>query len=284
MTSDESLKSRIRRILVALDASTQDRNALQVAVHLAAGLRAELHGLFLQDLSLIRFAQLPIATEVISRSANERRVDSNLLQKELEAQAIRMSAELAKLAEPYNIRCTFDTVRGHLESEVLAASEQADLLIVNRRTGYMLVNKDQLGSTASVVVTKSRRTVLLLEEHSQLYRQVFVLFENVKTGINALATTVRLFQGEHRHVIVLICAPIVKEFEQLKNAAKRWLNEQGLSADYRWLRRIETPLLSHTLWEQGGGVLVLAADAPFLQRESLAVLMKELRLPLVLVR
>ena len=52
--SDASLKSRIRRILVALDASTQDQNALQVAVHLAAGLRAELHGLFLQDVSLIR--------------------------------------------------------------------------------------------------------------------------------------------------------------------------------------------------------------------------------------
>ncbi len=282
--SDASLKSRIRRILVALDASTQDQNALQVAVHLAAGLRAELHGLFLQDVSLIRFAQLPIATEVISRSADERRVDSNLLQQELEAQTIRMSAELVRLAETYNIRCTFDTVRGHLESEVLAASEQADLLIVNRNTGPMLVNRDQLGSTASVVVTKCRRTVLLLEEHSQLDRQVFVLFENMKTGINALATSVRLFQGEHRRLIVLISAATVKDFERRRATAEAWLNERGVSADYSWLRRLDTPLLSHTLWQQGGGVLVVAADTPYLQRASLAVLMKELRLPLVLVR
>lgn len=282
--NNHPLKLRIRRILVALDASTQDRNALQVAVHLAAGLRAELHGLFLQDVSLIRFAQLPIATEVISRSADERRMDSNLLQKELEAQAIRMSAELARLAQPYNIRCTFDTARGYLESEVSAAFEQADLLIVNRRTGHMLVTRDQLGSTASVVVAKSRRTVLLLEEHSQLDRQVFVLFENMKTGINALATSVRLFQGEHRHLIVLISATTVKDFERRKGAADAWLSQQGVSADYSWLRRIDTPLLSHTLWQRGGGVLVIAADTPYLQRASLAVLMGELRLPLVLVR
>ena len=282
--NSKSIRSRIRRILVALDASTQDQNALEVAVHLAAGLRAELQGLFLQDVSLLRFAQLPVATEVVSRSADERRMDSNLLRKELEAQAIKLRADLARLAQPYNIRCTFDTARGHLESEVLAAFESADLLVVNRRTGHMLVNREQLGSTASLVVAKSRRTVLLLEEHAQLDRQLFVLFETLKTGIKTLATSVRVFQGEHRQLVVLLSATTGKDFERRKAAAETWLNQQGVSADYRWLRRTDTHTLSHALWQHGGGVLVVAADTPFLQRVSLAVLMRELRLPVVLVR
>ena len=283
MTS-KVLKSRIRRILVALDASTQDQHALQVAVHLAAGLRAELQGLFLQDMSLLRFAQLPVATEVISRSADERRVDSHLLRKELEAQAIRLRADLARLAQPHNIRCTFDTAPGHLESEISAALASADLLIVNRRTGHRLVNRDQLGSTASLVVAKSSGTVLLLEEHAQLDRQSFVLFETLKTGIKTLAASVRLFQVEHGQLVVLVSATTGKDFERRKGAANVWLNQQGISAEYRWLRRSDTRTLSHTLWQHGGGVLVVAAETPYLQRVSLAALMGELRLPVVLVR
>ena len=54
----------IRRILVALDASEASRAAIRSAVDLAARFRAELVGLFVEDVNLLRSAQLPFVRKV----------------------------------------------------------------------------------------------------------------------------------------------------------------------------------------------------------------------------
>ncbi|MGB7837261.1 MAG: universal stress protein, partial [Terrimicrobiaceae bacterium] len=59
----------IRRILVALDASAHSRAALEAACELALGLDAELSGLFVEDINLLRLAQLPFASEISYPSA-----------------------------------------------------------------------------------------------------------------------------------------------------------------------------------------------------------------------
>ena len=55
----------IKRILVALDASAANRTALQTAALLASELQAELQALFVEDINLLRLAELPFAREVV---------------------------------------------------------------------------------------------------------------------------------------------------------------------------------------------------------------------------
>ena len=276
--------SSIRRILVVLGSAMEDRKSLHTAARLAAALQAELQVLYIQDMSLIRFAELPFAAELISHSASERSIDPVLIQKELEVQAKQVSRELARLAEQQNVKWSFETVRGHVESEILAASEQADLLIVNRATGRTLVTKGQLGTTAAVFVTKSRRTVVLLEQQNYLDKPLVVLIENIESGLKALATAVRLTLGQHRKLRVLICVQSPQAFEQLKAELNIWLHGQDRQAEFSWLRRVDPQMLAHRLWQQGGGVLVLSADSPVLAQTSIALIMRQLKLPLVLVR
>ena len=72
--SEPATEFVVRRILVALDASTQSLAALRTAVTLAAELGAELEGLFVEDTNLMRMAMLPVARRVLFPSAAEENV------------------------------------------------------------------------------------------------------------------------------------------------------------------------------------------------------------------
>ncbi len=283
--SKESSTSDIRSILVALGSSAQDESVLQSAAELAATLKAELRVVYIQDMGLMRFAELPVAAEVITYTASERSVDKGRLEREMEARAKRISRELAQLAEQRQVRWSFKTVRGKGESEILDASEHADLLIVNRKTGQMLVRRDQLGSTAAVIVTKSQRTVVLLEEHAHLDRPLVVLMENLEQDRKALMIAMRLSHDDHRKLVVLVSAPTPETYQQIKTDTERWLSGQERQAGFSWLPKLDAHALVNKLWQVGGGVLVVAAEKPLMNnQESLAALMIELKLPIVLVR
>ena len=57
--ADEMPVVSIGRILVALDASPHSLNALRAAAELAAVTESELHGLYVEDLNLLRMCGLP---------------------------------------------------------------------------------------------------------------------------------------------------------------------------------------------------------------------------------
>ncbi len=282
--SEDSKTAEIRRILVALGSYPEDAFTLRLAARLAAGLHAELRALYIQDSSLIRFAELPIAVEVITHSAIERNIDPSSIERDLVAYANRISRDLAQLAAQQRVRWSFETIRGQVESEVLAATEQADLLIVNRKTGRMMVSQNQLGSWAAVIATKSQRTVLLLEEQDHLDKPLVILLEDMVHGVTTLTIALRLSQSNHRKLIVLIAAESVKTFQQLKTQVEKWFEMQRRHAHFTWLRKAEPTALAHALWQEGGGVLLVSANTPLLKRENLAELMRQLRLPIVLVR
>ena len=58
-TAETTADHTPRRILVALDASAHSHAALAAAVALAARLHAEIEGLFVEDINLLRLAELP---------------------------------------------------------------------------------------------------------------------------------------------------------------------------------------------------------------------------------
>lgn len=282
--ADPSGGSEIRRILVALDASGHDREALQTAARLAVLLQAELLGLFIQDPELIKFAELPFASEVISYSAAARNVNRARLERDLRAQVKRMSSELARLALQEKLRWSFEVVSGIVDSEVMEIVKRADLLIVHRKSGTTLVTHDQLGSTAAVIVTKAQGPVVILEEHASLEGPLYVLIEERESGMRALAAALRLLHRNHRKLVVLITAESREQYQQLSKNFEDWLRAQDRRADFNWLPKVEPAVLSHIVWLGGGGVLVLCADAPLLRRTAVAALIKQLKLPVVLVR
>ena len=58
------MTARIERVVVALDAVSENRATIDTAARLAARWRARLHGVFVEDDDLLRLANLPFARQV----------------------------------------------------------------------------------------------------------------------------------------------------------------------------------------------------------------------------
>jgi nucleotide-binding universal stress UspA family protein len=120
----------VRRILVAFGPASLSAGVLQGAVDLAGRLGAELETLFVEDIALLQWTELPFVRQVGLHGL----VAGRLSQRELELQFRVLAAEaqrrLAPMAALQQLRWSFRIARGQVSGEVTAAAAHADLLVL----------------------------------------------------------------------------------------------------------------------------------------------------------
>jgi nucleotide-binding universal stress UspA family protein len=286
---EEERELTIRRILVALDTSQHSLAALQAAVELAARLKAELVGLFVEDINLLRLAGLPFAREIRYPSAIVQQLDSPRLEQELKAQGAQARRALAAVAEQAQVAWSFRVVRGQVTAEVLAAALEADLLSLGI-SSWPSVRRGRLGSTASTVAAEAPRTVLLLQRGDKIRPPVLVAYDGSPATRRALAMAVRLLQtveqAERLPLTVLILAgeEALETRQRLEQEVITWLQQRGLQASYRWLTGADMPHLAEAVFMEKGGLLVLAGESPLIEAKTLQTLLDKIDCPILLVR
>jgi len=122
---------KIRRVIVALDPAPRHRALLEAAAEAAGRMEAELVGLFVENQDLLHFAALPFAREVGVASATRRPRDLESMERLLRALAKEAHEMLASIAGRAPVRWSFRVARGSPLVELLAAAEDADLVIAN---------------------------------------------------------------------------------------------------------------------------------------------------------
>lgn len=122
---------KIRRIIVGLEPVPARRALLDAAVDLAGKAEAELVGLFVENIDLLRFAGLPFARELGYASATRRKMNVEAMERCLRALAKEAHRTLEAAAAPASVRWSFRVARGSAPSELLAAARDADLVVVN---------------------------------------------------------------------------------------------------------------------------------------------------------
>jgi len=117
-------KIEIRRIVFTFDARRSRAGMLEALAGLAEQTQAELIGLFIEDVDLLRLAALPIAREIGYSSAARREFDLARMQRSLDALADHLrrlcEATLGDTAVPWSFRVARGSRAEHLLS---AASE-----------------------------------------------------------------------------------------------------------------------------------------------------------------
>jgi nucleotide-binding universal stress UspA family protein len=121
---------KIERIIISLDHQPPDRELLEAAAELADRAQAELLGLFVENVDLIRFAGLPFACEVGYASAARRRLDPEAMERSLRAMAGKARSALEAAAAPASARWSFRVARGSPGEALVAAATEADLAVV----------------------------------------------------------------------------------------------------------------------------------------------------------
>jgi len=278
----EKAELMIRRILVALDTSTDSLAALQAAANLAAIMEAKLMGLFVEDVNLLRLAQLPFAREVCWPTASGRPLDEERMERELRLRASQARRALAYAAEEAEAEWTFQVVRGTVTAKVLEAALEADLLSLGRASRSL--GHRRLGSTARAAAEQAPGSVLLAQRGADLQRPIVVTYDGSPAGWRALAAAVRMAQTNDSNLVVLVMAEEADAAPRLAEEASTWLKERVPHANYRYLPTGNGDALVKVLQENEKGLIVLGGESELLQGGALQRLLDELDCPVMLVR
>ena len=271
----------IRRILVALDASSHSLAALETATWLASRLKAELIGLFVEDIDLLRVAEFPFTRQVGLFSSTFQRLDLLELERQLRAQANQIRQALTAIAERAQVPWRFRVARGSVSSEVLAAGAKADLTIVGKRGRSLSLGK-RVGSTARMVMFEGQGLTLVLQQREELTAPVMVVYDSSPAAENALEAALNLANAINGHLSVLVIADDEHSLQKAQADVAERLKRKKQTADVHLLMKPTVSGLTYVL--KGKGLLVLPCSEGLLQGEKLCELVNVVRNPVLLVR
>ena len=275
----------IKRILVALDASSDSLAALDAAVNLAARFDAELNGIYVEDENLLRLADLPFVQEVGHFSATCRHIKRVDLERQIRGQSRRARRVFTSATQRTHLTWSFRTVRGRVLPEVLAASAEADLLVLGKQ-GWSLYRHGRVGSTVRGILPERFGLALIVKEGTHLAAPMAVIYDGSDVADRALiaAEMVRSRLNNNQSLIVLVLPTDQQDALALQAQARSSLAAEGVAARYRTvtgtnnIRRLADILLT-----EGCGTVVLPARSSVLQNSTLTSLLDYLELPILLV-
>ena len=279
----QNIELTVRHILVALDGSRQSMAALEMAADLAAFAKAELIGLFVEDTQLLRLAESPQARQVLYPSAQQRPLNRDAMEQQFRAQAELARRAMASLANPIQLRWAFRVVRGDVNTEVLAAAEGIDILVLGR-SGWSLAAQTHLGSTALNVARHSPRDLLLVRRGHPLKRQVLVVVNDAETFQAPLIAAVRLARAYGGRLIVLSSSARTSFGEGIPKSALTSLKGEleHLHVHFRRIPGTDPLSIAHAVQTEGGGIVVLGESV--CSTETMRQLLSRLDNPILLVR
>lgn len=264
----------MRRILLALDSSLPSRAALEEAVRLARHLDAELTALFIEDINLINFAELPFARHILLSGAVEP-VDMAVMESLLRSRAAQAQRAIKAAALNAGLRWSFRIARGRIAEQVLAAAADQDLLLIGwtaqsgdqpRYASLNIRRRPSAPTTSTVrVIAGTRLPVLLLRDGDILNHPVAVVFDGGEGSKRALDTAAALAVLAHQKLVVLIAGA-----RTLADQAAAVLEGRipAGSVEYRVLPAATVSAVCAAQAQSGSGIVVLDVESPLLADQS----------------
>jgi nucleotide-binding universal stress UspA family protein len=284
MSEEYTRHSPIKRILAALDASTSSLNALQTAVELAARFDAELLGLFVEDINLLRLAQLPFAREISFYSTRLRRIETKEMEIELRTQAARIRHVLAKTANRLGVPWDFRTARGDVGTEVLSAGAEADLVIMGK-IGRSLPGFRRSGSTVRTLLLQRIGMTMILESRVQIvHTPVVAVYDNAESARKVLNTAVHLSQLHEAPLVVFIVAKDTEEAEVRKRHALEELRDLKIPVRFRQVIKPVLIDLAALIRQETKGPVIISCLEDWFEGDKLCGLIDEIANPVLLIR
>ena len=277
-----SKRITIRRIAVAIDCSPHSRASLSAAAEIAGFLQAELLGIFVEDINLIRMAELPFSQEIHLHTARSEPLDSLKLERMLKQQANQAHELFRQTAKRFGIPHSFKKLRGLVPAEVVAAALEADLLAMGR-SGKTPVCRRGLGSTARKAIRESKTNILLSRSGFTPDSPLLVLYDGSPGAKHALVTAVGLARRETVLHIFLV-GNNAKKHAMLQEEAERLIGESFTAKEFHRIPWTDSSMLVQCIHMTEPGLLVLSDKAEAVSPETVYRLIDATDYPVLLVR
>jgi uncharacterized protein (DUF2267 family) len=204
----------IRSVLVALDDACSDYETMETAAQLAADLHAELQGLYVEDVNVLRMAALPFTEEITAASGIARPIDAESMERAMRNKAEHVRRLMERTAARVRIRCSFSVARGHVTQSALLATSEADLVLFGSRS-HAPAMRPPIG-------TRTRSAV----------RPIVAVVDAAAMSARTLDTAAAVGQRQGRGLVVLICDNEHDDVvEQLAGRVRDELAARGVDAN-----------------------------------------------------
>lgn len=282
MSPDTSAEIIVRRIVVALDASRYSRVALETAAQLAAAMHAEVLGLFVEDINLLRLAELPFVREVRFSQIGGRQLEMDELLRGLRARAAVLRQAMHEMSQRHQLHTDFRVTRGPVSAELLSAALDADILVLGR-LGHSLARRARLGSSARAIVSQALTPVLLVREDIEDIETVVVIFDGSDASHRALRIGLDLAESGHE-LRVLVAAETDEVSYALRQACVELVGDRGPRVHYRHFVNLAPEGVLKLVSERAGGILILSTRDSRLSSDVIQRLLDDAPHHILLIR
>ena len=280
--SEPGRAAEIRRILVALDASPHSLPLLKVAAELASKMEAELLGLFVEDIELLRLADSPYACEFLYPSATQTPLSRATMEFKLRTLSEIARKALAAAASRARVQWSFRTVRGEILPEVLAAAGEADLLAISE-AGGPLGRPRRVASTALELAAGAAPVLLIPARGIAPGARVAVYFDGSPGSRFGLLVSARMAAATQDGITVLIGAGDAASASARKEEAARLLKGENLKTRYRVISPEDITALVRTLRAERPGIFILGGLEPREKQQWAELLLRDTTMALLLL-
>ena len=272
----------VRRILVALDASPASLAALEAAAHLAADTGAELLGLYVEDESLLRGAELPLSRVVGSFSGTVFPIGRSGIEHQLKAQAERARRAMEAVALRARLRWSFRVMRGAVTASLGAASSGADIISLGR-SGWARMGLRRMGRTTASILESAGAPVLLFDYGLRPGQAVVIVYDDQPGATAALDFAGMLARDEATPLFIVLRGP-EDRLDAIGAAAERDLRQLGITRQVQFYRLGTRDPAMLTRVHPAGGIGVLVLPRAGALGRGVADLLSELRCPVLIIR
>ncbi|UWX57294.1 universal stress protein [Chlorobaculum sp. MV4-Y] len=246
----------IHSIAVAIDCSPHSKASLEAAAEMAARLKAELIGIFVEDINLLRVAGLPFAEQVRLDTATTEKLDTAQLERMLRRQAEQARKMLEHIAQTRTLHHTFRVLRGMVSEQLMQAAPEADMLVLGR-SGRSPSCRKGLGSTARTALDECKMNVMLMRPGvTAAEGPLLVLCDSSEASKRALRTALEI-AGPKSTLHLLVTDPTTEAVERCKKEANAMLNGRPIETEYDHLPFTEGKQLASFIRMIDSGLLVI---------------------------
>lgn len=268
------------RVLILLDGSRLSLAALEAAAEIAVARNAEVLGIFVEEINLLRTAGYGFAREVGSSSGLARPLEVAALEARMQALAEQARCSLQQTMTRRGLVQSLKLCRGRVAEEVLSLMLPQDLVVLGR-VGWSSIPGTRLGSTARVLLRQAPGDVLLWAEPRLQRQNRVVVLLNHDQGANhrAIRVGAELARRSNQPLSVLIHSKS-EDDQSVAEAMLTYLQREGIAARVKRISATSADATVRAIQEEGVTQLVVSRTSSLFDDQGAEALLSEMNLPI----
>jgi len=265
------------RVIVAVGSTPSDSLTLAAAAQLAQAVGGQLTALFVEDINLLKLAELPFAFELGATLPTPRPLATRDVERAFRAQADELRRTLAEVANAFRLDFTFSIVRGKPANALFEASAEQDLIVLAGAAARAL------GHYGPASAVRRALRAATKSPGPRTAQPVAAVLQEGPCAQRMLAVAHGLAQACAAELIFFL-AP--NEAGDMPDAAviQNWLEQQGASASIVALHDSAPDSVAKLAAQAGAQALLWPGDGDLAIATKVERLLAAISCPLIVVR